>query len=137
LPSCPNTFTQQRRVWGNPTAWRVDEGLITLDLENMASRAQEHARQLGSQPKVIPVFVSVGGGHTELGLIAHQELKKDGAFQNSLYLPVVIIPADPTQYGWTWEYSWEWFCCKKGVTLERGYCSLELGSVRQPVQTGC
>jgi hypothetical protein len=35
---------------GNPTAWKDDEGLITLDLEQMAARSAAHAQRLAPSP---------------------------------------------------------------------------------------
>jgi hypothetical protein len=81
---------------GNPTAWKEEEGLIRLDLEGMADRAAAHSRRIGSHPGVLVEFQVAGGGHAELGLIVHQALTTDSVFPDSLYLPVCLLPDDPT-----------------------------------------
>jgi hypothetical protein len=90
---------------GDPTAWKEDEGLITLDLEQMATRFRAHGHRIGSQPGVFLEFLVAGGGHAELGLIAHQAVTAT-AGANTFYLPVCLIPDEPTQYAWLREYTW-------------------------------
>jgi hypothetical protein len=104
-----HVHTASEGFGGDPTAWKEDEGLITLDLENMASRSSAWAHRIGSQPGIILEFLVGGGGHAELGLIVHQQLKKDGVFPNCVYLPVFLIPDEPMQYGFLRVYSWEKF----------------------------
>jgi hypothetical protein len=91
---------------GNPTAWKEDQGLISLDLEGMADRAAAHSRRIGSQPGVFIEFLVAGGGHAELGLVLHQALATPSVFPDSFYLPVCLIPDDPTQYGFLRAYTW-------------------------------
>jgi len=90
---------------GDPTAWKEDEGLITLDLEQMATCFRAHAHRIGSQPGVFLEFLVAGGGHAELGLIVHQALQAS-AGATAMYLPVCLIPDEPTMYGWLREYTW-------------------------------
>jgi hypothetical protein len=92
---------------GNPTAWKDDEGLIRLDLEGMADRAAEHSRRISSRPGIIVEIQVAAGGHAELGLALHQALTADSVFPDSLYLPVCLLPDDPTQYGWLRSYTWQ------------------------------
>jgi hypothetical protein len=92
---------------GDPTAWKEDEGLITLDLEELATRSQAYAHRIGSQPAVILEFLVAGGGHAELGLLVHRALTNARLFPNALYLPVCLIPDDATQNGWLRVYTWE------------------------------
>jgi hypothetical protein len=91
---------------GNPIAWKEDEGLIRLDLEGMANRAYDHAHRIGSHPGMLIEFQVAGGGHAELELIVHQALTTDSIFPDSFYLPVCLIPDDPTQYGFLRAYTW-------------------------------
>jgi hypothetical protein len=91
---------------GNPTAWKEDEGLIRLDLEGMANRAYDHSRRIGSHPGMFIEFQVAGGGHAELGLIVHQAVTADSVFPTAFYLPVCLIPDDPTQYGFLRAYTW-------------------------------
>jgi hypothetical protein len=91
---------------GNPTAWKEDQGLIRLDLEGMADRAYNHSRRIGSQPGVFVEFLVAGGGHAELGLVVHQALTAESSFPDSFYLPVCLLPDDPTQYGFLRSYTW-------------------------------
>jgi hypothetical protein len=46
---------------GDPTAWKEDEGLITLDLEQMATRFRAHAHRIGSHPGVFLEFLVPAG----------------------------------------------------------------------------
>jgi hypothetical protein len=91
---------------GDPTAWKEDEGLLTLDLEQMVNRSQAYSQQIRSQPAVFVEFLVPGGGHAELGLLVHQALRTHG-FPTALYLPVCLLPDEPMQYGWMREYTWE------------------------------
>jgi hypothetical protein len=101
---------------GNPTAWKEDGGLITLDLEGMAARAAAHSRRIGSQPGIIVEFQVAGGGHAELGLLVHQALTTESVFPDSLSLPVCLIPDEPTQYGFLRAYTWHRFeACLSGL----------------------
>jgi hypothetical protein len=94
---------------GNPTAWKEDQGLIRLDLEDMADRAATHSRRIGSQPGLVIEFQVAGGGHAELGLIVHQALTTETVFPDSMTLPVCLLPDDPTQYGFLRAYTWQRF----------------------------
>jgi S1-C subfamily serine protease len=101
---------------GNPTAWKEDEGLIRLDLEGMAERAAAHAHRIGSQPGVFIEFLVPAGGHAELGLSVHQAVAADSVFPDSLYLPVCLLPDDPTQYGFLRAYTWHRYeVCLSGL----------------------
>src|SRR5918992_3653981 len=91
---------------GNPTAWKEDAGLISLDLEGMAARSAAHSRRIGSQPGVIIEFLVAAGGHAELGLVLHQALTAASIFPDSVYFPVCLLPDDPMQYGWLRSYTW-------------------------------
>jgi V8-like Glu-specific endopeptidase len=101
---------------GDPTAWIEDQGLIRLDLEGMAERAATHSRRIGSQPGIIVSFQIAAGGHAELGLVLHQALKTESVFPDSFYLPVCLLPDDPTAYGWLKAYTWYRFeFCLSGL----------------------
>jgi hypothetical protein len=96
-----HTHTGSEGFGGDPTAWKDDEGLITLDLEQMVTRFRAHGQRRGSQPALFLEFL----GHAELGLIVHQALQAS-AGATAMYLPVCLIPDEPTQYGWLREYIW-------------------------------
>jgi hypothetical protein len=100
-----HTHTGSEGFGGDPTAWKEDEGLITLDLEQMVTRFRAHGHRTGSQPALFLEFLVAGGGHAELGLIVHQALTASAA-SATMYLPVCLIPDDPTQYGWLRVYTW-------------------------------
>jgi S1-C subfamily serine protease len=91
---------------GDPTAWIEDQGLIRLDLEGMADRAYAHSRRIGAQPGIVVEFLVAAGGHAQLGVVLHQALATDGVFPDSFYLPVCLLPDDPTQYGFLRAYTW-------------------------------
>jgi hypothetical protein len=42
---------------GNPTAWKVEEGLIALDLEQTAERSAAYAQRIGARPGVFVEFL--------------------------------------------------------------------------------
>ena len=101
---------------GNPTAWKEEEGLITLDLEQTAARSAAFAQRIGSQPGMFIEFQVAGGGHAELGVVLHQALQTAHIFPTALYLPVCLIPDDPTQYGFLRAYTWHRYeLCLSGL----------------------
>jgi hypothetical protein len=89
---------------GDPTAWKDSEGLILLDQQEMAQKANDHSHRIGSQPGIIPVFASLGGGHAEVVLKAFQAVQQ--TYPESDFLPVILIPNNPTQYGFIREYTY-------------------------------
>jgi hypothetical protein len=110
-----HTHTNPEGFGGDPTAWKDEEGAITLDLEHMVTRAQDYAHRIGAPPGLILELVVAGGGHAELGLIVHQAIRQ-GKFPNALYLPVCLIPDQPSHYGWMRSYTWERFeRCLAGI----------------------
>jgi hypothetical protein len=90
---------------GDPTAWKDSEGLILLDQQEMAQQAKEHSGKIGSQPGIIPMFASLGGGHAEVALKAFEAVHQ--TYPESTVLPIIIIPNNPTQYGFIREYTYE------------------------------
>jgi hypothetical protein len=90
---------------GDPAAWKDSEGLILLDQQEMAQQAKEHSYKIGSQPGIIPMFGSLGGGHAEVLLKAFQALHQ--TYPETTVLPVILIPNNPTQYGFIREYTYE------------------------------
>jgi hypothetical protein len=102
LTLLPRHVHEGERWGGNPTAWKAAEGLILLDQQELAQSAQEHSHKIGSRPGIIPVFASLGGGHTEVVLKAFEALH--ASYPESDFLPVIIIPDNPTMYGFIREY---------------------------------
>lgn len=90
---------------GDPTAWKESGGLILLDQQETAQKAKEHSYAIGSQPGIIPMFASLGGGHAEVVLKAFAAVHI--AYPEANVLPIIIIPNNPTQYGYIREYTYE------------------------------
>jgi hypothetical protein len=90
---------------GDPTAWKGSQGLILLDQQEMAQQAKEHSANIGSQPGIIPLFASLGGGHAEVILKGFEALRQ--SYPETDFLPVIIIPNNPTQNGFIREYTYE------------------------------
>jgi hypothetical protein len=110
-----HTHSNPEGFGGDPTAWKQDEGAITLDLEHMVTRAEGYSHRIGAPPGVILELCVAGGGHAELGLILHQAMRQ-GAFANALYLPVCLIPDEPQHYGFLRSYTFERFeRCLAGI----------------------
>jgi hypothetical protein len=108
---------------GDPTAWKEDEGLITLDLEQMVTRFRAHGQRSGSQPALFLEFLVAAGGHAELGLLVHQAVTAS-AGANTLYLPVCLITDEPTQYAWLRESPGT---ATRSVYQASGGCGLIMG----------
>jgi hypothetical protein len=113
---------------GDPTAWKASEGLILLDQQEMAQQAQEHSYKIGSQPGIIPMFASLGGGHAEVVLKAFDALHQ--TYPESTILPIIILPNNPTQYGFIREYTYE----KYDQTLA-GLWALVIDNAAKPQDT--
>jgi hypothetical protein len=110
-----HTHSNPEGFGGDPTAWKKDEGAITLDLEHMVTRAEGHSHRIGAAPGVILEILVAAGGHAELGLIIHQAMRQ-GAFATALYLPVCLIPDEPMQYSILRSYTWKRFeLCLAGI----------------------
>jgi hypothetical protein len=110
-----HTHSNPEGFGGDPTAWKKDEGAITLDLEDMVNRAEGYSHRIGAPPGVILELCVADGGHAELGLIIHQAIRA-GAFANALFLPVCLIPDEPQMYGSFRSYTWERFeRCLAGI----------------------
>jgi hypothetical protein len=90
-----HVHTNPEGFGGDPTAWKKDQGAITLDLEHMVTRAEGYSHRIGAMPGVILELSVAGGGHADLALIMHQAIRH-GAFATALYLPVCLIPDAPT-----------------------------------------
>jgi hypothetical protein len=102
LPS----HVQEGEGWGgDPTAWKERGGLILLDQQETAQKAKEHSYSIGSLPSIIPMFASLGGGHAEVVLKAFEAVHT--AYPEANVLPIIIIPNNPTQYGYIREYTYE------------------------------
>jgi hypothetical protein len=113
---------------GDPTAWKASEGLILLDQQEMAQQVQEHSAKIGSQPGIIPIFASLGGGHAEVVLKAFEAVRQ--SYPEADFLPVIILPNNPTQYGFIREYTYE----KYDQTLA-GLWALVIDNAAKPQDT--
>ena len=102
----PNYIPIANGFMRDPKLFEEYEGPLERDMDNIVGQVIAQSERSGRSPEAIIEFMSFSG-HATLGGRLHRKLQ--GAFPNTVILPILKLPQDHVSEEWTRRYIWERF----------------------------